>query len=100
MRTSGWIRCGNQEPDVEGLELLILNVARRAPAGCSKQGSGRERTRTRETLPELELHNGTISSVSVGTQRQTPPNRRFENIEIEIWFTPVHCDSNYGAFSG
>jgi hypothetical protein len=27
MRTSGWIRCGNQEPGVEGLELLILNVA-------------------------------------------------------------------------
>jgi hypothetical protein len=65
MRTSGWIRCGNQEPDVEGLELLILNVARRAPA---QQDSGRERTRshTRAPLPELELHNGTISSVPVG----------------------------------
>ena len=30
-RTSERIRCGNQEPGVEVLELLILNVARRAP---------------------------------------------------------------------
>jgi len=56
MRTSGWIRCGNQEPGVEGLELLILNVARER----LQQGHARA------PFPELELPNGTISSVPDG----------------------------------
>ena len=42
-RTSERIRCGNQEPGVEVLELLILNVARRAPTPTQLGATARSR---------------------------------------------------------